>query len=174
MKKLLILFILFSLLLSGCGLCNLNYFTLPDDTKFLALIQELDNPRKICQYMLDNFEYELHLLRPLTPYRLYLLRKGDCDDFANFAIFISNYHNYETFLVKIHYKNCAINHCLAIYKENSLYNFSDNQYYYSINYDNFLDIVKLSNQWIYNSFGYIWSSYTVYDYDMNVIEQATR
>jgi len=176
MKKLLLILILLTsiILLSGCGIYNLNCFTLPDDTKFFALIQELDTPEKICQYMLDNFTYELHLLNILSPYQLYITQKGDCDDFANFAIFISNYHGYETFLMKISYKNYAINHYLAIYKENGYYNFSDNQYYFPVNYDNFSDIVLLDSQWVYNYYGYIWSSYIVYDYDMDLIEQTTK
>ena len=171
MKKLLVLFILLTLLLSGCGLYNLSNFVLPDDAEFLALVQELDTPEKIGNYMLENFTYELHLLNILTPYQLYIAQKGDCDDCANFAMFISNYHNIETFLIKICYKNYAINHYLAIYKENDLYNFSENQYYYFVNYDNFLDIVKLNSQWMYYSYGYICSKYIVYDYNNNIIEQ---
>jgi len=172
MKKLLVLFIILTIFLSGCGIYHLSNFTLPDDTEFLALIQELDTPEKIGNYMKDNFIYELHLLNILTPYQLYIIKKGDCDDFANFSMFISNYHGYETFLIKIHYKNCAINHYLAIYKENGLYNFSDNQYYFPINYDNFFNIVKLNGQGMYYFFGYIWSSYIVYDYYNNIIEQG--
>jgi len=175
MKKLIILILLITLLImsvSGCGLYNLNNFVLPDDAEFLALIQELDTPEKIGDYMLENFTYELHLLNTLTPYELYLIKKGDCDDFANFAMFIANYHSYETFLIKIYYKNYAIDHSLAIYKENGLYNFSGNQYYTFVNYDNFSDIVKFDSQWMYDFYGYIWSKYIVYDYDNNLIEKG--
>ena len=176
MKKLPLILILLTsiILLSGCGIYNLNCFTLPDDIEFLALIQELNTPKKICQYMADNFTYELHIFNILSPYQLYITQKGDCDDFANFAIFISNYHGYETFLVKICYKNYAINHYLAIYKENGQYNFSDNQYYFSVNYDKFSDIVLLDSQWMYISYGYTWSKYIVYDYWNNIVEQVTR
>ena len=174
MKKLLILLILSTFFLSGCDIYNLNTFVLPDDAEFLALIQELDNPHKISQYMQDNFTYQLHLFNILSPYQLYITQKGDCDDFANFAMFISNYHGYETFLIKICYKNYAINHYLAIYKENCLYNFSDNQYYFPVNHDNFSDIVLLDSQWMYISYGYTWSKYIVYDYDNNIVEQVTR
>ena len=172
MKKLLVLFIIFTIFLSGCGIYNLNLFIIPDDTVFLALIQELDTPEKISDYMIENFTYELHILYILNPYQLYITQKGDCDDFANFSMFISNYHGYETFLIKIHYKNYTINHYLAVYKENNLYNFSDNQYYFPVNYDNFYDIVKLNSQWMYYSYGYIWSSYIVYDYYNNIIGQG--
>lgn len=176
MKRLLIFFILLTIFLSGCGsgLYNLNLFTIPDDIEFFILIQELDTPRKICQYMQNNFEYEPHPYMLLTPHQLYMSKKGDCNDFATFATFIADYHGYKTFLVKIYYKNYAVNHYLAIYKENDLYNFSDTQYYFSVNYDNFYDIVKFDGQQIYEYYGYIWSRYIIYDYNMNVIEQVTK
>ena len=174
MKKLLVLFIILTIFLSGCSLLNLNDFVLPNDIEFINTIEILDTPEKICNYMLDNFTYELHLLNILNPYQLYITQKGDCDDFANFSIFISNYHGYETFLIKIHYKNCAINHYLAIYKENGLYNFSDNQNYFPLQYNNFFNIVELNSQRMYYSFGYIWSSYVVYDYWNNIVEQVTK
>ncbi len=174
MKKILILLILSVFLLSGCGIYNLNFFVLPDDAEFLALIQELDTPEKIGDYMLDNFEYEPHPYILLTPYQLYITKKGDCDDFANFARFIAHYHGYETFLIKISYNNYAFNHYLAIYKENGLYNFSDNQHYFLVNYNNFYDIVLLDSQWVYDRYGYIWTKYTVYDYNNNIVEQVTK
>jgi len=94
MKKIILLIIIL-ILLTGCsGIYNLNIFILPDDIGFMALIEELDIPEKICQYMADNFTREQHDY-PLTPYQLYITRKGDCDDFSNFAIFIANYHGYE-------------------------------------------------------------------------------
>ena len=174
MKKLLVLFIILTIFLSGCSLLNLNDFVLPNDIEFINTIKTLDTPEKICNYMKDNFICEPHVFYILNPYQLYITQKGDCDDFANFSIFISNYHGYETFLIKICYKNYAINHYLAIYKENDLYNFSDNQNYFPVNYDNFSNIVKLDSQWIYDSYGYIWSSYVVYDYWNNIVEQVTK
>jgi len=176
MKKLFLILILLTsiILLSGCGIFNLNTFVLPDDTEFLALVQELDTPEKICQYMLENFTYELHSLYAPDPYTLWQTQKGDCNDFSTFATFIADYHGYETYQIKIFYKNSAMNHYLAIYKEKGLYNFSDNYYYFPVNYDNFSDIVLLDSQWIYNYYGYIWSKYTVYDYDNNIVEQVIR
>ncbi len=173
MKKLLILLILI-FLLSGCGIYNLNIFVLPDDTEFLTLVQELDTPRKICQYMLENFTYELHGLYAPCPYTLWQTQKGDCNDFSTFATFIANYHGYKTYQIKIFYKNSTMNHYLAIYRENGLYNFSDNQYYFPVNCDNFSDIVLLDSQWMYYSYGFILSSYTIYDYWNNVVEQVIR
>ena len=170
MKKLLILFILFIFLLSGCGIYNLNLFTLPDDVEFLALIQELDTPQKIGDYMLENFTYEIHLLNILTPYQLYVTQAGDCDDTANFAMFIANYHGYETYQIMIYQKNNIIKHCITIYRENGKYNFSDNQYYIFIEAANFKEIVEY-DCYLRNK---IWLKYTVYDYNMNIVEQVTK
>lgn len=174
MKKILLLLILLVMLTSGCGLFNLNNWVVPDDEEFLVVVEELDTPKKTCQYMLDNFEYEPHLFISLSPYQLYTTRKGDCDDFATFGIFIANYHNYKTFLIKIYYKDCIYKHYLAIYKENNLYNFSDSQYYFPVDYYSFYDIVELDSQWAFCSYGYIWLKYKVYDYEMNVIEEGTN
>ena len=170
MKKLLILLILFTLFLSGCGIYNLNSFVLPDDAEFLALIQELDTPQKICQYMQDNFESENHDVT-LTPYQLYILRKGDCDDFYYWAAFFTNYHGYETYQILIFYPfpiyPVDTYHSIAIFKENGYYTFSENQYYNPDGqcHNSFSEIMQLFNGW---------SSYTVYDYWNNIIEQVTK
>jgi len=170
MKKIFILLILSILLLSGCSsIYNLNNFVLSDDAEFLALIQELSTPQKICQYMADNFTYEAHLGKPLDPYQLYLLKKGDCDDFTNFNRYFSNYHGYVTYQISIYYENYN-GHCITIYKENGSYNFSDNQYYFSVNYNTFIEIVEL-DCFLQNL---TWSEYIVYDYDMNIIEQVKK
>jgi len=168
MKKLLILLILSTFLLSGCGIYNLNNFVLPDDSEFLALIQELDTPQKICQYMKDNFTYEFHDSYTLNPYILWQFQKGDCNDLSIFATFIANYHGYETYQVKIYWQDIKIKHRLAVYREIK-YSFSDNCLYFFPIYDNFLEIVN------YDSFiqNKVWSKYIVYDYDMNIIEQVT-
>ena len=166
MKKV-IFFIIILVLLTGCGgLYNLNNFILPDDAEFLALVEELDTPEKICQYMEDNFTYELHILDPLTPYQLYILRKGDCDDFYNWAAFFANYYGYETYRVMIYQKNTIIKHCIVIYKENNKYNFSDNQYYIFIEAINFKEIVEYDKYLT----GKDWIKYIVYDYWDNKVE----
>lgn len=155
------------LLLSGCGLYNLGGFTLPDDTEFLALIQELDTPEKICQYMTDNFEFEEHPLRTLTPYELFLNKKGDCNDFSTFAIFIADYHSYETYQIRIYFQNTFNLHRIAVYKEYDKYNYSSNMDYFPIQANNFKEIVEDYNDYDYR---YKLKYYVVYDYDMNIIE----
>lgn len=164
MKKLLILLILFIFLLSGC-IYN-------PTVEFSNLVEELDTPYKICQYMQDNFEIELHDIT-LTPYELYLIQKGDCDDFSTFAVFIANYHDYKTYQIKIYYKDVKNScHQIAVYKENK-YSFSDNQLYFSATYNTFLEIVEYDcalRIYPYN----IWRKYIVYDYNMNIIERVIK
>ena len=167
MKKI-ILVILSLIFLTGCsGIYNLSNFILPDDSEFLTLIKELDTPYKIGQYMLDNFELEEHPYITLTPYQLYLTKKGDCNDFGIFAQFIANFHGYETYQLlmelPIYMNGFPIWHMIIIYKENNCYTYSDLYFYNPFEqcYTCFNDIMQLYNEWEY---------YTVYDYDMNIIE----
>jgi len=171
MKKLLFLFIILTIFLSGCGIYNLSFFTIPDDTEFLTLIEELDTPEKIGNYMLDNFIYESHPYYVLSPYQLYKSGKGDCNDFSAFFIFIANYHNYETYQIHIFFKEKSIKHMLGVYLENDKYNFSDNQYYIFVNSPDFKTIINYYNAFLINL---TWSKYIVYDYNMNIVEQITK
>lgn len=176
MKKLFVLILLTVLLitsLSGCGLYNLNNFVLPDDAEFLALVQELDTPQKICNYMEDNFTYEFHIYT-LDPYTLWQTKKGDCLDFATFAVFIANCHGYETYQIRISF-NSLLKHRIAVYVEDEGLSFSDCQchsYYLSKTYfDNFKEIVNYDCEY---NIGKEWSKYIVYNFDMQVIEQVTK
>ena len=169
MKKA-ILIIIVLMFLTGCGIFDINDFTAPNDVKFIEMIENLNEPKKVSNYMIENFTYEVHHLYNLDPYALWKIKKGDCNDFAAFGIFIANYHGYITYQIRIYYKNTFIKHRIAIYKEDDKYNFSDNQYYYYVNYDNFSDIVELDSQWAHYLYGYVWLKYIVYDYDMNIVE----
>jgi hypothetical protein len=172
MKKV-ILIVLSLILLTGCGgLYNLNDFVLPDNPEFLTLIKRLDTPEKIVDYMKYNFQYEVHVLYILTPYELYITGKGDCDDFSTFGIFVANYHGYETWQIKVFYEDTVYNHSLAVYKEDSKYNFSDNQQYFPVNYNNFYDIVQHDSRLIYYYYDRIWTKYIVYDYRNNIVEET--
>jgi len=88
MKKI-ILLILILILLTGCGIFNLNGWICPDDGEFLAVIEELDTPQKIGDYMLENFTYEAHNFYAPDPYTLWKTKKGDCNDFSTFGVFIA-------------------------------------------------------------------------------------
>lgn len=163
--KKIILSIIILILLTGCGLYNLNNFVLPDDSEFLALIEKLDNPKKIGDYMAENFTYEFHDTYALDPYELYILLKGDCNEFVTFGIYFANYHNYTTYQLGIFYKD--LKHRIAIYKEIDYYSITNNQYY-SSGYNTFLEIVETDSI----SRNEIWLKYIVYDYWNDIVEEV--
>jgi len=165
----LILIFILTIFLSGCGIYNLFSFTLPDDAEFLALIQELDTPRKIGQYMLDNFTYEPHILWTPTPYTLWQIKKGDCNDFATFGVFIADYHGYETYQIEIFFDGTFLKHCIAVYVENVCYSITNGRYYY-FGFYNFREIVDFDSE----SRNIDWLKYKVYDYENNLIEKVQR
>jgi len=161
------LLIIAVILLSGCGIYNLSNFVVPDDLEFLAVIESLNTPYKISEYMVENFEYEYQSLKALNPYQLWKTKKGDCNDFATFATFIANYHDYETYQIEIKLKNSLYTHWLAVYMEGD-YSFTDNQFYF-YGYETFREIVEKSCQ---DNICYEWTSYKVFDYGMKVIERG--
>lgn len=167
MKKV-ILSIIILIFLTGCaGVYNLNIFVLPEDTGFMTLVEELDTPQKICQYMADNFKTEEHPYATLTPYQLYLTKKGDCDDFSAFSKFIANYHGYETHQIEMLFASYVygypVYHVITVFTEYNYYTFAENQYYnpFGEYYNSFGSIMQIYHGWV---------SYTVYDYDMNIVE----
>ena len=163
MKKI-ILSILILILLTGCGLYNLDNFVLPDDSEFLALIEKLNTPQKIGSYMEENFTYEFHDAYALNPYELYKLGKGDCNEFVDFGAFIANYHGYITYQLGIFYKD--FKHRIAIYKEEN-YSITNNQHY-SFGYNTFLEIVETDSI----SRNKIWKKYIIYDYWNDIVEEV--
>lgn len=175
MKKILIIlfFILLPLFLSGCGIYNLNFFVLPDDVEFLTLIDTLNTPEKICQYMLDNFTYEAHHYHAPNPYTIWSTSKVDCNDFVTFAQFIANYHGYKTYhlIVTVAYDGKVIDHSLGVYSENGKYNYSNGAYYCLLNALGFSDIVNHNFRPPCVSEV---KSYEVYDYNNNLIEKVQR
>ncbi len=166
MKKLILLFIILTLSLSGCGIFDLDDWVVPDDAEFLVLVQELDTPRKISDYMIDNFTYEFHDTYALNPYELYKLGRGDCNEFVTFGTFIAHYHGYITYELGIFYKN--FKHRIAVY-DKSNYSITNNQYYYS-GFNTFKEIVEFDS----NLRNKVWSKYIVYDYWNNIVEQVTK
>ena len=168
MEKIVVLLILI-LLLSGCGLINPANLMMPDDAEFLALVEELDTPEKIGDYMLENFEYKSNNFL-LTPYQLYKSKVGNCDDFSNFAVFIANHHGYETNQILIEFPLYIYDsqyHMIGVFKEGNYYNIFENTLYIECFCENFKEIM---NFYLYQG----WLSYIVYNYNMNVIEQVTK
>jgi len=160
------------LLLSGCGIYNLDGFVVPNDTHFLKCIESLDTPQKISEYMVANFTYEKHLYYAYDPYTLFVEEYGDCNDFAAFGTFVANYHGYETYQIHINFGTIE-SHYLCVYVENEYithpYTFTDNRRYYKYFYT-FRSIVECSD----SHTGMEWKSYKVYNYDNEIIEKGYR
>ena len=160
MKKYIIILILISLTLTGCGIYNLNSFILPDDLEFIQTIEELDTPEKIANYMQENFIYQVHRIYAPSPYILWKIKEGDCNDFATFGIFVANYHGFKTWQIIISYKNSINKHAIAIYQEDLLSITNKKRYF--IGFNSFEEIANIYPDW---------SKYIVYDYYGNVIEK---
>ena len=157
MKKI-ILLIIALIFLSGCGIYNLNNFILPNDIEFMQIVESLESPQKISDYMVENFTYERHGLYTPSPYILWLEKEGDCNDFATFGMFIANYHGYETYQVRLFGENFC--HIIAVYVEDVLSYTSNRGYYYG--HDSIKEIVERFPEM---------KSYKVYNYDNNLIEK---
>jgi len=145
--------------LVGCG-------TTPDNGGFIACISELHTPEKIGNYMLENFEYEVHDFYTLSPYELWKTRKGDCDDFSAFGVFVADYHGYETYQIEI-FDNTFYQHYVAVYVEDIWYSITDNRYYY-FGFDTFREIVD----YVCDIRDNVWTKYIVYDYWDDIVEEV--
>ena len=167
MKKI-ILFLILIIFLSGCSVFDLNNFVLPNDIEFIKTIETLDTPEKICNYMKDNFTYKPSVSYNLDPYQLWLTKKGDCNDFCSFAIFIANYHNYVTYQIHIYFKKTFIKHVLAVYLENNQYTYSNNKAYYPLYVSSFDEIIS---HYFNFPIEYELDYYKVFDYNMNLIKE---
>jgi len=138
--KILVVFIL--VILTGCGTFNLSGFIMPDDSEFLSMVEDLDTPEKICGYMEENFTYKYHGFYAPDPYTLWKLKEGDCNDFATFAVFIADWHGYETYQIQIFFKNNLMYHYLGVFVEDEKYNYSNNKAYHPIGVNTFEEIVS--------------------------------
>jgi major membrane immunogen (membrane-anchored lipoprotein) len=172
MKKLCIILLMISLIgLTGCGIINPSELVLPDDLEFINLVESLDTPAKICEYMMWNFLQEPSPYSSKSPYELYLTKTGDCNDYATFGMFCANYHGYNAYEIIISYKNTLTAHAIAVYEENGGYTYSDYSQYFNKAEKSFDDVV-ISDGKLILAVGYQWKSYKVYDYEMNIIEEG--
>ena len=173
MKKIILSIIILIFLTTGCsGLYNLSDFILPDDSEFLNVIENLNTPKEICQYMLDNFGYEVHPYKTFTPHELFLNKSGDCNDFSLFAIYVANYHGYESYQILITFYDwafgCPMKHTIGVFKEEGGYSISEGKYYIG-GFGRYRKTFREIVDWNYSE---DWKSYTVYDYDMNIVEEV--
>jgi hypothetical protein len=146
MRKILaLILIILSIILSGCSpaIFNLNSFVMPDDTEFMETIKELDTPLKITQYMYFNFDYKMQKYGVKTPYELWKVKKGDCNDFSNWVNFVGNYHDYETYQMRLIKE--GINHWLGIFKIDGEYYYTDNQFFNSTPYNSLQELFDKYN-----------------------------
>lgn len=150
--------------LTGCGLFNLTDWVMPDDKEFIAIIETLNTPKKVCKYMEDNFEWKLHW-SSYSPYQMWLanvkFKAGDCNDMSCFAVFVAHWHGYEVYQIYI-VDTSFYSHLLGVFVENGGYTSSSNTEYYSWVCESFEDVVNIHRN------NYI--SYKVYDYENNLIE----
>lgn len=169
-KALLIISILSIIFLAGCGTFDLDGWVCPDDIDFIATIDKLKTPQDISTYMVENFTYEIHDFYAPDPYTLWKTKKGDCNDFATFGIFIADYHGYETYLIKIFYKGAFEKHVIAVYVEGDGLSFTDNRLYF--NNDGFyFNLFKEVVDWDSDNITFLdWRKYIVYDYWDNKVE----
>lgn len=170
MKKLLIIGLLLTILLGGCGLYNLTHFVVPDDTEFIAIVASLDTPQKICDYLEENFTFKLSLYYAPSPYVFWLEKEGDCNDFADFGMWVANQNGWETYSVIIYFGGFS-SHALTIYVEDSLYNYQNVKKYKTIQVNTFREVVE---HWQSITTKYEWRTYRIYDYDDNLIERGVR
>jgi hypothetical protein len=157
------------LLLVLC-LCGCTY-VVPNDTEFLTVVDTLDTPALICDYMTDNFVYEAHLWDNLTPIELFYYKKGDCNDFSTFGQFAANFNGINAYEVIISYSNTWVKHALCVYED---YTYSDTIIYIPTIFSSIYDIVEYESKFIFQVYGYLWKSYKVYDIDNNLIEMGEK
>lgn len=175
MKRILILVILIAFL-TGCStIYDLTNFIVPDDEEFIAVIESLDTPKKICAYMDENFEWEFRVLA-YSPYQMWLenvkkiiksvlFKVGDCNDMSCFAAFAANYHGYTIYQIRVEFKETLVGHFLCVFVEEGKYTYSSNTNYYPIFVDSFEDIVLHYFERATKEL----RSYKVYDYNMNLV-----
>lgn len=172
-KALLIIGILSVIFLTGCsGIFNLNGFIVPEPGKaeFMTIVEKLDTPQKISDYMLENFTYQKHTFYAPSPYQLWLTKNGDCNDMSTFGVFMADYHGYETYQIQIFYKGTLWRHCIAVYVEEGGMSFTDNWYYFNNWgdwFETFKEIVEFDCKYF---LGKELKKYIVKDYENNIVK----
>ena len=178
--KRIVLFILIVILLTGCwtgmekGWYNITNFILPDDYEFLALKEELYMPVLIIEYMRHNFEYKYSIYAK-SPYQLWKIKEGDCNDFSLFFTFIAHWNGFDTWQIRITFDDSNINHWLGVWacieQNETIYNYTTNQYYGGAGTSFEAIVIHYCE-----SNNRSWKKYEVFDFDMNIVivEEKTQ
>jgi uncharacterized protein YxeA len=135
MKRIFLILITLSLvtiLFSGCdGIITSINQNNEDYSQFLSLVDSLDTPKKIEKWLQDNTEWESDDVK-CTAYKFYLIRKGDCAEYAYFINYVLHHHDYESYFVGINNKDSPVGHALTVFKNKNYqihqYNFFSNFY----------------------------------------------
>jgi len=122
--------LLIIMFLSGCGIYNLDNFTIPNDIQFLECVAGLDTVPLIAQYMEDNFTYKIRPYNTLSPYGMWKIREGDCTDYGAFGVFAARYNGIEAYQVLIYYSDGTLNHINAVYKVEDYWVLTDSWVYH--------------------------------------------
>jgi len=131
MKKLLIygMMLFFVIFLVSCsGITTPT--TVPDDggmdeydPQFISLLNELNTPLKLMDYLLDNMQYKMTDVA-YTPYEFYLKKEGDCGDYATFNCYVLHYNDYEVYWVYIIFANPNMHpHAIAVFEHKATDNY---------------------------------------------------
>ena len=150
------------------GIYNISDFTVENE-EFIELIEELTTPKKICQYMDENFEHVLTIFYCYNPCQMWTANKsGDCNDMATFATWVADYHDYETYQIHVFYKGQWVSHFLGVFVENGKMNYSSNTEYIELQTNSFKEIAEDNC----TKYGKELQKYWVYDSNMNKIEEG--
>ena len=158
--------------LSGCSdVYNLSNFVVPDDLEFIEVIEGLNTPKKICEYMGDNFTpSDMPWWQSFSPYVVWVnnvkTKFGDCNDYGTFGIFVANWHGYEVAQILLWYKNEMNGHMIWTFVENGKINYASNYIYRPIQADTFKQVVDYQMALGTKTL----KCYLVYDYYMNFVE----
>lgn len=148
---------------------DLNDFVIPDDAEFMAAVESTTTPKEIVEFMNDNFEWVFASWWCYNPYQMWWAntKAGDCNDMSNYAVWVADYHGYETYQIHVHYEGKFISHFLGVFVEDGVMNYSSNTRYHKLQTLSFEAIAK------HNCivFGEKLRKYRVYDFNMNIIKE---
>lgn len=106
-SALIILFLIIMLFLVACNTGGLVTPTIETEgMDFEEVVEYLDTPEKIVEYMSDNFNHYVAIYgeppddyNPYLPEDFFHVRIGNCEDFSAFASYVLDQHGYDVFLL---------------------------------------------------------------------------